>query len=255
MRQPVLIPRLILALSFLLSAPTGQLFAHRDDYINETFVFQTLEAHEFEPELWVDLGSGSHGEGSFRMVNAAFEYGVTEHWMVDGFAGWLHTGDGQDSLQRVRAETRFRFGEEGDRPVDLAASFETEYEREAEHEPAGSASGSTWAWTLTPRLVLSRDLASQFNVTLNLDLGRQFGADARDRWVPGYAIAARYPREAFLRYGAEFRQDFGEERSTLLVPQIWFSLPHEATLKFGAGLDLGGGTRQNFARVVFEIEF
>lgn len=255
MRQPVLLLRLILALSFLLSAPTGQVFAHRDDYINETFVFQTLEAREFEPELWVDVGRGSHGEGPFRMVNAAFEYGVTAHWMVDGFAGWLHTGDGQDSLQRLRAETRFRFGEEGDRPVDLAASFETEYEMQAERGPAGSASGSTWAWTLTPRIVLSRDLVSDFNVTLNLDLGRQFGAGVRDRWVPGYAIAARYPRDASLRYGAEFRQDFREERSTLFIPQIWFSLPHEATLKLGAGLDLDGRSRQNFARVVFEIEF
>ena len=255
MRQPVLLPRLVLPLLLLLSAPAGQAFAHRDDYINETFVFQTLDAHEFEPELLVDVGGGSHGEGLYRRVNVAFEYGVTAHWMVDGFAGWLHTGDGQDSLDRLRAETRFRFGEEGDLPVDLAASFETEYEREPEGGPSGSASGSTWAWTLTPRLVLSRDLASDFNVTMNVDLGRQFGAGVKDRWVPGYAIAARYPREAFLRYGAEFRQDFGEERSTLLVPQVWFSLPREATLKLGAGLDLDGRNRQNFARVVFEIEF
>ena len=108
---------------------------------------------------------------------------------------------------------------------------------------------------MTPRLVLSRDLASEFNVTLNLDLGRQFGSGVHDRWVPGYAVAARYPREAFLRYGAEFRQDFGEERSTLLVPQVWFSFPHDATLKLGAGIDLSGESRQNFARVVFEIEF
>lgn len=240
---------------FLFSVPTSEIFAHRDDYINETFVFQTLEAKEFEPELWLESANGTASESSFRAVAGAFEYGITNRWMVDGFARWLDPGDSDGSFQRFRAETRVRFGEEGDRPVDLAASFETEYEKEEERGRTGLAGGATWVWTMTPRFVVSRDVGSEFNVTLNLDLGRRFGSSVRDRWVPGYALAARYPREAFLRYGFEFRRDFAEERSTLLVPQVWFSFPHDATLKLGAGIELSGESRQNFARVVFEVEF
>src|SRR5512143_2614957 len=62
--------------------------AHRDDYINETFVFETLGAREFEPEL--TLGDGrSEENGRFRTAALSFEYGITERWMVDGFAGWI----------------------------------------------------------------------------------------------------------------------------------------------------------------------
>lgn len=246
MTHPALRPCLRITLwVLLLSVPTSGVFAHRDDYINETFVFQTLQAKEFEPELWLESANGTASESSFRAIAGAFEYGITNRWMVDGFARWLDPGDGDSSFQRFRAETRVRFGEEGDRPVDLAASFETEYEKEEESGRAGSRGTSTWGWTMTPRLVLSRDLGSEFNVTLNLDLGRQFGSGVRDRWVPGYAVAARYPREAFLRYGFEFRQDFAEKRTTLLVPQAWFSFSHDATLKLGAGIDPSGESRQN----------
>lgn len=196
--------------------------AHRDDYLNETFVFQTLEAGEFEPEVWLDWAPQSEGRPRFATYAGAFEYGVTEHWMVDGFAGWIDVAGEDPTLHRLRAETRVRFGEEGDRPVDLAASFEVEYERHKER-PAGDPSrqpeieNDLW---LTPRLVLSRDLPHEFNFTLHLDLTRELREHRADRWTPGFALAARYPREAFLRYGVELRQDFGEQRQSLLVPQV-----------------------------------
>lgn len=84
---------------------------------------------------------------------------------------------------------------------------------------------------------------------------RQRRSHRSDRWTPGYALAVRYPREALLRYGVELRQDFGEERQSLLVPQLWFSLPHDATFKIGGGWDLDGQEREHFWRMVFEIEF
>jgi hypothetical protein len=231
--------------------------AHRDDYLNETFVFQTLEAHEFEPEVWLDFGPAKDDRPRFTAWSAAFEYGLTKHWMVDGFAGWTDPAGEAASLHRLRAETRVRFGEEGDRRVDVAASFEIEYEKLREPAVPGSPVRPEVEkdWSLTPRLVLSRDLPHEWNVTLNLDVARELHEGRSDRWTPGYALAARYPREAFLRYGVELRQDFGEERESFVVPQVWFSLPHEATLKIGAGIDLDGPSRQHFLRTVFEVEF
>jgi len=223
--------------------------AHRDDYLTETFVFETLEAREFEPEVFLDFARRSDGV-SVRDYALAFEYGMTEHWMVDAFLAWRDPADGDASFKRFRTETRHRFGEEGDRPVDIAASLEAEYEREI--EPGGQ---EFKAYVLTPRLVLSRDLGADFNITLNLDLGREFRVGLPDRWTPGVALGGRYPREAMLRCGVEFRRDFGDEQTSLVVPQMWFSLPRDTTLKLGAGLDLGGSEGEDFLRVVFEIEF
>jgi len=235
------------------SRPT---LAHRDDYINETFVFQTLEAREFEPELFLDLGHVSGSGESLRRYSAAFEYGITPHWMVDGFVGWLDPEEGSTALQRVRTETRFRFGEEGDRPVDLAASFEVEYEKETEapEGPLAPAGKHSKSYVLTPRLVLSRDVGD-VNLTLNLDLARELREHVRDRWTPGYAIGARYPREALFRYGVELRMDFGDERRSLVVPQVWVALPKETTLKIGGGRELEGSPRETFLRLILEREF
>jgi len=238
------------AISAILIAGIGNpAQAHRDDYINETFVFETLGAREFEPEVFLDFVRPSDGVPA-RGYALAFEYGVTEHWMVDAFLGWRDPADADTSFRRSRVETRYRFGEEGDRAVDIAASLEAEYEQEL--EPGGE---EFKVYVLTPRLVLSRDIGADFNLTMNLDLGREFRIGLPDRWIPGYALGGRYPREATVRYGLEFRQDFGDERSSLVVPQIWFSLPRDATLKFGAGFELEGSEAEDFLRAVFEMEF
>src|SRR2546428_2656307 len=76
-----------LPLGIFLLVWTSPAFGHRDDYLNETFVFQTIEKGEFEPELWIDAGRGRERSGGFRAYAAAFEYGITGHWMVDQLWG------------------------------------------------------------------------------------------------------------------------------------------------------------------------
>ncbi len=249
--------RFLVVLALLIGWTTSPACAHRDDYLNETFVFQTLEAGEFEPELFLDYSPGSHGREPFTSYAVAFEYGVTEHWMLDAFAGWLDPADGGPRFRRLRAETRVRFGEEGERAVDVAASFEVEYERavDGSREAPSVEADVEEEYALTPRLILSRDLGAELNVTLNLDLSRELHSPGSDRWTPGYALAVRYPREALLRYGVELQQEFGDETDSLLVPQLWISLPREATIKLGGGYDLDGSVRGHFWRAVFEIEF
>src|SRR5258708_38745002 len=59
------------------------LLAHREDYIDETLVFETLEKQALETEYWLDLGNENGSSLGFVRHNASFEYGVTDHWMVD----------------------------------------------------------------------------------------------------------------------------------------------------------------------------
>jgi hypothetical protein len=56
--------------------------AHREDYTDETLAFQTVEEHVVEPEYCFDYGTRS--ESDFTRHNIAFEYGITDHLMVDG---------------------------------------------------------------------------------------------------------------------------------------------------------------------------
>ena len=49
----------------------------------------------------------------------AFEYGITSGWTIDGAAQWVRDPSGL-GFARFRAETRYRFSEEGQAPLDLA---------------------------------------------------------------------------------------------------------------------------------------
>ena len=220
-----------------------QALAHRDDYIDETFVYQTLGRGEREIELWGEVHGGSDRHPR-AWYTGAFEYGATPRWTIDGASQWVRDPSGL-GFGRFRAETRYRFAEEGQAPLDLAVSLEYEIE-------TSRATGGEQEQVLTPRLVVSRDLSPAFNTTLNLDLPVTLAPDRAAR--VRYAVGARYPAEGFLRVGAEFKQ-FPAEKSATLFPQLWFALPHEVTFKLGLGLGLGSEDDPLVGRVVLESEF
>ena len=233
------VPPLVLLLLARFPAPAS---AHRDDYIDETFVYMTLARNEFELELWGE-GRSSEDRASSYWYTSAFEYGITSRWTIDGAGQWTQD---RDPLRfgRLRLETRCRFSEEGRLPVDLAAS--AEYEREH------PGSTGDYEQTLTPRIVVSRDLMRRFNTTLNLDF--PIALPDGDHVSFAWALGARYPDEGFARYGVELKQHASEHQA-VAFPQIWFALPREMTLKFGVGIGLTPQTDPVVARAVFEAEF
>ena len=217
--------------------------AHRDDYIDETFVYQTLGAREREVEGWAEIRAGQDQRPRF-WYTGAFEYGSTSHWTLDGAAQWVHDRDGI-GFGRFRSETRYRFAEEGRNLVDLAASLE--YEAETHRATSDGAEH-----VLTPRLVISRDVFPALNTTMNLDFPVTLSPGGGVQFR--YAIGVRYPAEGFLRGGTEFKQAPGEG-SAILFPQVWFALPREITFKLGSGLGLASHDDPIIGRVVFETEF
>ena len=232
----------------LLSAITATLlaphaWAHRDDYIDETFVYQTLAAREREVEGWAEIHA-EHDRHPRAWYTGAFEYGITGRWTIDGVGQWVRGAAGL-GFGRFRSETRFRFAEEGHGPVDLAASLEYEVETHR-------ATGSETEHILTPRLVVSRDLVPALNTTLNLDFPVTISPDGGVQFR--YATGVRYPAEGFLRAGVEFKQA-PAGKSSILFPQVWFALPSEVTFKIGTGIGLGSADESFLARAVLEAEF
>ena len=232
---------LALAASFALCLPRAAI-AHRDDYIHETFVYQTLERHEFEIELWEE-GHGGAGRATTLWSTAAFEYGVTSRWTLDAAGQWERASEAT-RFGRLRAETRYRFAEENRWPLDLALS--AEYERERAGEGAG------FEQTLTPRVVISKDLLRSFNSTLNLDL--PIALEERHDVTFAWALGVRYPAEGSTRVGVEVQQRPAAHQA-VVFPQLWFAFPHEMTVKLGTGIGLTQATEPLIARGVFEIEF
>jgi hypothetical protein len=216
--------------------------AHRDDYLDETFVYVTLGRHEFELEAWAEARRGTDHRTA-GWYTGAFEYGITSHWMADGAVQFLHQDEGLQ-FGRVRLETRARFAEEGVWPVDVAASAEYEHETQA-------STGIETEDVLTPRLVLSRDLSPDLNTTLNLDLPVKLTGEREITFA--YALGVRYPAETTVRVGTELKGDPSAHTATVF-PQAWFALPHELTLKFGTGIGLTSRTDLWVVRAVAEIE-
>lgn len=229
---------MILALLCVTAQTAG---AHPDDYINETFVYQTVEPHELELEQWFELRANPSGDHT-GWYTSALEYGITERWMADIAAQGLD--DGSVHFGRLRLETRYRFADEGTWPVDVATSLEYEVEREP------MTGGLEQA--LTPRLVLSKDVIPSVNTTVNLDLPIRLD-DGSVSFA--YAVGVRYPARARFRVGAEARHDVREHKAQLF-PQVWIVPVARWPLvaKLGVSIGLTSASDPWVARIAFELE-
>jgi hypothetical protein len=221
-------------LCLLLGAASA--FAHREDYIDETLVFVTLDRGEVEPEYWFDVGRADSDR--FMRHHLALEYGITDHWMIDGRVTELDAHGFH--LDSSRLETRYRFFDEGTLPVDIAVSLEVNSQRnEQGHQSFG----------IEPRLILSKDFG-KLNLTANLAeeipvSPKHSSFEIRGGW--------RYDASHLFRLGAELRYDTAE-RAVSVIPQISFAFPHDVTLKTGYSYDFSA-THERFVRVALEVGF
>jgi hypothetical protein len=214
--------------------------AHREDYIDETLVFQTVEKGAIEPEYWFDYGYRGDSDTYFQRHNLAVEYGLTDHLMVDGRITVDHPENRSTNFDSGRLELRCRFAEEGAWPVDVAVSGEMNMLR---------LEDGHYQYGVEPRLILSKDF-SKLNFTFNLaeELPINRGAPSVE-----LASGARYDMTQLFRFGSEIKYD-AHDRSGSIIPQVWFALPHEITFKagFSAAFDRN---RENFVRFAIEVEF
>ncbi len=226
---------------FLFIMSPFQAHAHRDDYLDETLVYLTLEKTELEAEYWFDYGKDDEASDHFFRHNAAIEWGITDHWMVDGRGTIKTVNAGATTFDGGRIETRYRFSEENVHPVDIALSTELNWER--------SDTGSMDAG-IEPRLVLSKDFREKLNLTLNLSEEIPFDAGHAAFLV---AAGIRYNWTELIRVGSEWHYDTQDDAGSL-IPQIWFALPHGLTVKVGYSAGLGNNP-EDFGRIALEAEF
>lgn len=212
--------------------------AHRDDYLDETFVYRTVERGVTEVEPAFDSRSRPDGR-DFRRYRLGVEHGFTDRFMLDGFASVDDARRSGSELGLWRLETRYRFGEENPHGVSPAVSLEYEDDRLERDR------------RLTPRLILNRDF-EQFNATLNLFREIEVSGAAGSAW--GYSLGSRYgDEEARVRYGVELKQTFGREARGIVIPQLFIKLAEGVDAKIGYARALTRRS-ESFVRLLFEFE-
>lgn len=216
------------------------LWAHREDYIDETLVFETLEKQALETEYWLDLGNDTVPSSNFVRHNVSFEYGITDHWMVDA-RGTMAEQGASNYFDSGRAETRLRFKEEGEWPIDVAFSGEVN----AERQPDGS-----YPLGLELRLLFSKDFIEPWNLTVNI--GEEFFFSGMNPSTD-LSFGTRYNVGTVLGFGGEFKYNLtGQEGS--VIPQAWISATKSLTIKTGYSVGLDNNP-MNFFRLALELEF
>ena len=230
----------VMTVILLLGCRAETALAHREDFVDETLVYETLERGEFEPEYWFDEAHRSDPSRNFVRHNLAAEVGITEHWMIDTRAT-MQKEEGQAlRFDSARLETRYRFFDESTLPMDIAVSGEVNVERD---EQGADSFG------IEPRLILSKDF-QKLNLTLNLSEEVPFDSHTN---IFNVSSGFRYDSTELFRFGSELKYDFADHEGAL-IPQLWFAFPHEITLKMGYshGFDR---SQENFFRVAFEKGF
>jgi len=215
-------------------------WAHREDYIDETLVFETLEKQALETEYWLDLGNVNGSPLGFARHNISLEYGITEHWMIDT-RGTMTTNGSDNYFDSGRFETRYRFKEEGEWPVDAAFSGEANTERQED---------GSYPLGLEAHLILSKDFIKPWNLTFNI--GEEFFPSGLSSSTD-LSFGTRYNIGTLLGFGGEFKYNLSAREGSI-IPQMWFQPTKSLTLKSGYSIGLDDN-HANFFRLALELEF
>ena len=230
--------RILIIIIVFAGVPFTEISAHRDDFIDETIVYLTLEQEELELEYWFDYGSES--AAYFINNNFASEFGITNHWMIDGRITYHSPRVSGFNFQSGRFETRYRFYDEGEKPVDIALSAEVNSEKSLTGESESGVEG---------RLILSKDFEEKLNLTLNLAEETLFKS-GNTSFNPSFGL--RYDANSLFRFGSEFKYKTGDKWGAV-IPQVWITIEKAITIKLGysEGFDRNP---VNFGRLAFEAE-
>ena len=210
--------------------------AYRDDYLNETLVYRTVDRGTTEFENWFDLEQ-PRSESTFFRNALTLEHGVTDHFMLSALIA-LDTARDGFNYGSSRVEARYRFGEENPNGISVATSLEFEDDQLERSD------------NVIARVILNRDF-KDFNVVLNLL--PQFELRGNQGHAFGYAIGLRYGQDQPVRYGVEIQETVGQRCLGQVIPQLWIRLPHGFDLKIGYAQRFTKGA-DNFCRAVVETE-
>ena len=243
----------VLTTAAVLSLNPAPAAAHMRDYIfNQGY--HTPRKGEFEVELYNDFKMPDAGEdGTFNSQHQIeLEYGITNRLQLAYYEvfTWNRANDWQRDAFKV--ETKYRFFESGELPVDIALYGEYK-------NPNGSRDARGDA--LEGKLILSRDFG-KWNVIGNLIVERKINEHEDLQWE--YTAGASYAIQPNLRAGLEIKETLGDQgdfgplrrgHELQLMPLIAFNPTPNTRILFGPAFGLTGPADDLQLKSIVEIEF
>ena len=166
-----------------------------------TYEYNTMAAGGLDLELWNTQSRTTFDGGAAGLEwKAELEYGITDHWDIALYQVFAQGGtEGAVAYDETTVETRYRFAERGQWPVDVLVYFEL-----------AKGFGVT-KWDVEPKLVLARDLGKlslNLNLTPELEIAKHREAGATEAELeaelePEWAFGATYEVSPRWKVGGE----------------------------------------------------
>jgi hypothetical protein len=190
------LPSLTLLSTLVALAPA----AHADRRaFGHTYEYQTMPQGGLDLEIWntqtrPDLSSA---ENAFELM-LEIEYGITDHWDLAFYQIFAQDVGGSLGYDATALETRYRFAERGEWPIDTLAYFEIV-------KPLGKD-----AVELEGKAILARDFGP---FTLNANLIAELLVGDETYFIPGWAVGLSYEPTPAWRLGVETLGEYAEPES------------------------------------------
>lgn len=214
--------------------------AHMRNYL-DTYGYPTLEKGRSEIELHTERRDPDKGDG-FWVHQTEVEYGVTNRWTTALYGVFV---DGQ-GFSAVKWENRYRLGEAGLWPVDVALYGEIK-----------KANGDKDEDELEAKVILSKDWG-RWNLSVNpiLEAEREIEPSGEKEWELESALAAGLS----LREGLGTRvtpgvEIYAAEHKTRITPGLYIDLFPDVRFNIGAGIGLEKAADDLQWKTLLEIEF
>ena len=226
--------------------------AHTRDYVLNQ-AYYTTKRGECEVELHNDMNfPEADNDGSYTSTHQVeLEYGVTDHLQLAYYEvyAWNRTDDWQRDAFKI--ETKYRFAEAGQWPVDLTLYIEYE-------NPNGTR--ASHSDTLENKLSVSKNMG-RWNVTANFIF--ETALNNGDPWEYEYTAGISHELTPRTQLALEVKQGLGDSEDfhfdstepLYLMPTLATTLTPHVRLLAGPAFGLTRASDDLQLRSIVEIEF
>ncbi len=242
-----------LVMAAVIVGQTPAASAHMRDYlVNEGYY--TAKKGEVEFELHTDYNMPEPDQDSTHNIKQQYEleYGLTNHLQLAYYevATWNRQNDFQrDSL---KVETKYRFVESGEWPVDLALYAEYKNPNGRDETASDEMEG---------KLILAKNFG-RWSAVFNWVMERKIGE--HESWQMEYTAGGGYIVNPKLRFNLEVKEtlgdvhEFGIRRKAhelQLIPSIGFNPTANSRVLIGPAIGLTHATDDLQIKSIVSVEF
>jgi hypothetical protein len=170
------------------------------------------------------------------------EYGVSDHFVLAGYADFDAPQDYHFNYVQSRIEARYRFGERYDNFVNTAVYVEYYF-------PNQSYSNSQ---ELEARLILDKDI-EDFRVVVNPTVSKYVNGDEDQTWQAAVSAGLYYRRGKVIQPGIEYYDNF-HEKTAELFPTVDVNIGGSVVWNLGVGFGLHESSDDLILKSILQVD-